>query len=164
MRLRQALLVWLASHEWDSMVREADRVAPCETGGILMGYAADERQVVVTRVIGPGPRGIHTRRRFVPDYDYQERAVAKHYRSTARRETYLGDWHTHPNARSAHLSLTDRRTLARIARDPDARVPCALMVMLYGENGEWDVAAWVTIGVVRLLSLARASRAACRQY
>lgn len=40
---------------------------PWETGGMLMGYVADNGDYVVTQLIGPGPNAKHSRYRFLPD-------------------------------------------------------------------------------------------------
>src|SRR5690606_33938556 len=87
--------------------------------------------MVVRASVGPGPRAVHRRRGFVPDHVYHELETARIYADSGRVWSYLGDWHSHPSG-TLVLSRTDRRTLARIARAPDARVPKPLMIVLAG--------------------------------
>ena len=115
-----------------AMAVEASRHYPLETGGILLGYAnASGTQVVVRASVGPGPRAVHRRRGFVPDHAYHELQTARIYADSGRVWSYLGDWHSHPSG-TLVLSRIDRRTLARIARAPDARVPKPLMIVFAG--------------------------------
>ena len=126
---------WLYESVLDEIHIESQKVFPLETGGILIGYwgsRGNTLQPVVTQVIGPGPRARHSQNRFSPDYDYQEIEVAKRYASSGRVETYLGDWHTHPNG-SPNLSWTDKRTLKRIAKNPSNRATIPLMLVVGGD-------------------------------
>jgi integrative and conjugative element protein (TIGR02256 family) len=131
-------LVWLSHAMREALVKEATRAFPLETGGVLMGYAdTSDTELVVKAVVGPGPRAVHRRASFVPDHAFHDAAVARHYRESQRRWTYLGDWHSHP-AGECSLSRTDRHTLARIAGAPCARVPRPLMLVLAGGHGLAD--------------------------
>src|SRR5438874_2807026 len=120
------------------MAAIANRHAPLEAGGVLLGYGTGDA-TVVTAQIGPGPRASHRRRRFTPDHKYQDRLISEHYERSGRRESYLGDWHSHPGG-AARLSLRDRWTLALIARDPSARAPSPVMIVLVGRT--WQVTAF----------------------
>lgn len=118
---------------------------PLETGGMLLGYVADNRDVVVTAIIGPGPKAIHRRYGFVPDAEYQQAELSAHHLITNGRETYLGDWHTHPRG-STTLSPVDKRTLTRIARTPSSGIAEPIMAILGGGKENWDVSAIRFIG------------------
>ena len=114
------------------MVAEATREFPLETGGVLAGYIdSSSGDTVVQVAVGPGPKAIHRPNRFLPDHDYHEKEIATIYAESGRTQSYVGDWHTHPHG-NEKLSLSDRRTLARIARAPGARAPKPLMVVLAG--------------------------------
>ncbi len=121
------------------MRREAERMYPKETGGVLMGYMAD-RDMVVTSVVGPGPKAVHGSYSFTPDYDFQEAEIARIYEATGRKAAYLGDWHTHPDG-SDRLSVADRKTLKAISNCREARIENPLMVILWGRE-KWRVTAW----------------------
>jgi integrative and conjugative element protein (TIGR02256 family) len=112
----------------DEMLVEGRRTFPLETGGILMGFVTAE-YTVVTSVIGPGPQAIHRRHSFTPDAKWQQGRVAELYERSGRRDTYLGDWHTHPDG-STRASLTDWVAAWTIARSRDARCPNPVMVIL----------------------------------
>ena len=140
-RLTFALTAWLPRHVICAMSAEADRVAPLETGGILLGYFASEaRAVVVTEWLGPGPDAVHERSLFIPDQDYHLREIARRYAESGRRLEYAGDWHTHPHGLPS-LSKTDRRTLKRIAAARHARSPRPLMCVL-APGPAWRATVW----------------------
>lgn len=122
---------------------EADRLYPQETGGVFLGYwDVAGRDAVITGIIGPGPDAIHRSHGFIPDYAYQEAQIAEQYEASGRRHTYLGDWHTHPDAEHTRLSWRDRRTLGRIASSPEARSPVTLMGVMTGRPEDWTATIW----------------------
>jgi integrative and conjugative element protein (TIGR02256 family) len=131
--------LWLPASVLESMRAEADRSAPNETGGLLVGYWSGDTAVVVS-TIGPGPRAKHRRTWFEPDGEWQNAELARVYEVSGRVHTYVGDWHSHPGAR-AEMSETDRATMFAIAADADARAPRAITVILGGAS-PWDVRAW----------------------
>lgn len=99
-----------------------------------MGYSEPaSARTVVCESVGPGPRAVHRRTRFLPDHQYHEQEAARIYLASGRIVSYLGDWHSHPRG-SLALSVTDRRTLGRIARAPAARAPQPIMIVLAGSS------------------------------
>src|SRR3546814_16291233 len=100
------------------MVAEADRKFPLETGGILVGYFAENGDPVVCAALGPGPHAIHWRKRFTPDHACQCTQLDDIYDQSSGSNTYLGDWHTHPHG-VPQLSWLDRRTQLRRASGRD---------------------------------------------
>lgn len=122
------------------MFDETKRWSGLETGGVLIGYW-NESQAVVTTVVGPGPNAIHGKRRFVPDQDFHEKAVAEIYLQSGRVVTYLGDWHSHL-AGEGLPSLRDVATMVRIARSPKARANTPLMVIITVHRRR-AIRAWV---------------------
>lgn len=134
--------VWLAASALEAMLTEADRYAPLETGGMLLGYCSpdtDPEQLMVEAILGPGPHAAHARELFEPDARWQQAQLTEAYRSSGRITTYLGDWHTHPGSSPA-ASRRDRRTASRVARTRSARMPSPLILILgmdpLGEN-QW---------------------------
>jgi integrative and conjugative element protein (TIGR02256 family) len=124
------------------MTKEAVSKFSNETGGLLMGYLNESgRAVVVTDLIGPGPKAKHRRYAFVPDYDFQEKQIERIYFKSKRLHTYLGDWHTHPNG-SSSLSPTDIKALSNIAHYPKARAPFPIMLLLVGNPNNWEIKSW----------------------
>jgi integrative and conjugative element protein (TIGR02256 family) len=138
-------VAWVRASALSDMIAEADKWSPRETGGILIGYWSNRfSDVVVTNIIGPGPRAVHCKTSFQPDHDYQDIEVARLYLLSGRVHTYIGDWHTHPGA-TPEMSRADRRTLARIAQSPGARAPVPIMGILGGDKS-WRLAVWKTGG------------------
>ena len=137
------LMAWLSDSAFSFMVSEAKATAPLETGGVLLGYWVTRHEVVITRCIGPGPNAVHRRSSYRPDYDYQEAEIERVFRETEGAHVYLGDWHTHPGAKTAHLSWKDRATIRRIAESPDAQAPTPLMLVLCGDDVDWAPYAWI---------------------
>jgi integrative and conjugative element protein (TIGR02256 family) len=120
---------WIASKAWQAIEILAQAHYPFETGGMLIGYQADDASVVVTEIIGPGPNAKHTRMSFRPDHDYQQQRLDDLFRHSNGKTTYIGDWHTHPNGFNA-LSRKDMRVLRRIAETPEAQTEHPVMLVL----------------------------------
>lgn len=129
---------WLSSAAIMSMEEEADRHYPLETGGVLVGYWVTSTELVILEASGPGVAADHRSHGFKPDDDYHIRWIADRYRSSEGTHTYLGDWHTHPNAKAAVLSSADRRTLRAIADHKEARAPTPVLVIMVGKDGAWS--------------------------
>lgn len=124
---------------------EAARATEEETGGLLLGYWSGAEVVIVTGVIGPGPKASHGERSFHPDHEWQQAELARRYTESGQRQTYLGDWHTHPGG-TPRPSRTDRSTLRRVSKHGPARAPRALLALLApGPDG--DIVIWRRIGV-----------------
>lgn len=134
-------LILIEREHLEEMLLEGRRMFPLETGGVLMGFASAGR-VVVTSVIGPGPRAVHRRTSFTPDAEWQQARVAELYERSGRRDTYLGDWHTHPGG-STRASFTDWVAAWTIARSREARCPNPVMVILsIAKDGAASVGAY----------------------
>jgi integrative and conjugative element protein (TIGR02256 family) len=125
----------------DEMLAESIRMAPLETGGVLMGYwATPQREVVIEHLIGPGPAGKHCCARFESDSEWQKIQISKIYAASGRYQTYLGDWHSHPGGFPA-LSNLDRQTLKRISSHGKARAPYPIMAVIAGKL-KWFLSVW----------------------
>ena len=139
-----SLTVWLKGSALARMTDEAGREFPRETGGVLMGFwSGDPFQPVITDIIGPGPNAVHHLDSFMPDGGFQLGEIERIYRESARVITYLGDWHTHPTG-GGRPSKRDRKTLRKIASDPEARAPIPLMAILDRKDG-WRETVWVLL-------------------
>jgi len=140
-----ATIVLLSASAVEPILEEADRAAPDETGGMLLGYIApdsDPEHVVIETVIGPGPSAKHSRHRFEPDAEWQQEQMADIYAGSGRTTTYLGDWHTHPGGVPVP-SQRDRKTARRIARRKSARAPRPLILILgSNEDDEWSAVTY----------------------
>ncbi len=134
-------VAWLAVEVLEALTAEASAKALNETGGVLLGYWVQlGTEVVLTDSIGPGPRAVHGPKDFLPDHEYHEVEIARKYKASGRRTTYLGDWHSHAGGTTS-LSRKDEKTLANIARERAARAPTPLMAVIAGDD-PWTVAVW----------------------
>ncbi|UPK34545.1 Mov34/MPN/PAD-1 family protein [Bradyrhizobium sp. 186] len=140
--MRKPPVIWLPIRLFNHCATDADRFYNLETGGALMGYWYGDT-AVITATIEAGPAALHQRYSFEPDQHWQVEQIARHYARSGRRETYIGDWHTHPAAKSGRLSRTDRSVLRRIIATPAARAPTPIMIVLHGAKGAWEATAWV---------------------
>jgi integrative and conjugative element protein (TIGR02256 family) len=124
-------------------IREEARLkTPLETGGVLAGYfSADDSEVVVTEMVGPGPKAKHGKCSFVPDYAYHRDEIGRLFDESNGLITYLGDWHTHPNGPN-NLSRRDKRALRNIARFPFNYVDQPVMIV-FGETCTEEIKVWV---------------------
>lgn len=137
-----APVMWLPRPLHAQCVEDAARWRPLETGGVLMGYW-NGQAAVITALIEPGPNAIRETHNFEPDHPWQLGEIARRFNASAGRETYLGDWHTHPNASTGRLSGTDRRVLGAIIDKPEARTPRPIMMILFGAEADWSACVWV---------------------
>ncbi len=138
---KQIGTAWISKRALASMVKEFCLSLPNETGGVLIGYwLADSEGAVITHVVGPGPCPKHGKTTFVPDSLYHESEIARFYEQSGRVNTYLGDWHSHPNS-NTRLSFTDRCTLLKIAKHKEARAPTPLMAVI-GASDPLTVQVW----------------------
>ncbi len=126
------------------MRQEAARAHPHETGGMLLGWNNKERnEIVVAASIGPGPKAGHTRASFRPDGAWQQVELERMYSRTDGKLTFLGDWHVHPAGGPA-MSRRDRKTLAHVARTPEARCSTPVTVLLArAPDDTYCVGAWM---------------------
>jgi len=120
------------------MIAEAEKMSPYETGGIFMGYQADNNDLVVTDIIDAGPDATHKRFSFSPDQTYQLERIAHIYDDSEGNVTYLGDWHTHPNG-TPELSSIDKRTLTKIALTPESKNSHPIMAILGSYPKTWTL-------------------------
>lgn len=132
--------IWFQKGHIEAIQNEAFKWTPKESGGILIGYWANEHEAVITAIIGPGTNAIHTTNSYVPDQEYHVQEITRIYHESGRTETYLGDWHTHPNA-EAYLSPRDKKTIKNIANYKPARLNKPLMLIL-GTN-PLELKIWV---------------------
>jgi len=126
----------------EEIFSDGNKWLPKETGGILMGYqVADE--YVITDIVGPGENAIHGCSNFGPDQAFHKAEIARIYKESEQKVTYLGDWHTHPNS-YPYLSSTDRSTAQKISKFKKARLPNPLMLVAAPPKDDFKI--WVYNG------------------
>ena len=144
------------------MIAEAKEFAPYETGGVFMGYRVRD-SVIITNVIGSGPKAVHKLKSYRPDTDHEQHAIAAIYEESHRMYSYLGDWHTHPSG-ILRLSGKDKKALAAIAKDKEARVEHPIMAILAGEGDDWRFHVWKFHGRVLSIFVLRLHSTKLRLY
>ena len=138
---------WILSGVLDQIRNEAESKTPLETGGLLLGYwSADNNNVVITDMVGPGPLAKHRKFTYKPDYSFHQQEMKRIFNENGGMSTYLGDWHSHPES-SSHLSFLDKRALRNIARFPDNYIDHPIMLVLGGTDKddftEWTPEIWM---------------------
>lgn len=123
-----------------------------------MGYQAGS-SFVITAMVPGGADALRTSCSYAPDSVWQNAAIAAHYDRSGRTDTYLGDWHSHPDTDGAYLSADDRAVIRKIIRHRAARAPEPLMLVLCGSPERWRFEGWVgsmrrLAGVIPQLRLA----------
>lgn len=134
-------IVWLKESAYVALLIDTIKFMPNETGGVIIGYWGNEHEAVVTEIVGPGPKAVHKKFSFTPDDDFHIEEVERFYQKSGRTETYLGDWHTHPNS-SAYLSGQDKATLVKIGNYEQARLTMPMMMVL--GTKPFQLSAWVS--------------------
>jgi integrative and conjugative element protein (TIGR02256 family) len=132
--------VWLNKTAYITIIDEANQWGNKETGGVLMGYRANNHEAVITLCVGPGPRAVHKHYAFRPDTEFQEQEISRIYKQSGYTETYLGDWHTHPDS-VPYLSWRDKTTFRQICLYKPARLENPLMMVLgtkYNQLKVWS--------------------------
>lgn len=135
--------IWFKQSAFQSLVKEAKKKYPLETGGVLIGYFVSKNKIVITEVLGPGKLAEHEKDRFEPDQNFHEIELEKHFFNTNHKEVYLGDWHTHPNFKP-YLSKIDLKTLRRIAKYKPSQLSHPLMAVLGTSNMDFKIWQYVS--------------------
>jgi integrative and conjugative element protein (TIGR02256 family) len=133
-------ILWITWNCFEEMVAEAELYSPRETGGALMGYWSGRETVIRALVLG-GPRARRSKTGFAPDSSWQQPRIAETYERSGRVDTFLGDWHSHPDGGQIP-SWKDIRNLRRIAERSEARAPEPVMLLASNSKESWRVHAW----------------------
>lgn len=121
--------LWLPGALLEFILSEVLNFSPKETGGMLLGYVNGTHRVV-TALIDAGPEAQHGRFRMLPDNSYQQAKLHAHFEQSNGRESFLGEWHSHPVS-APLMSWTDRRTLSRVTTD-SKHLPALPVMMIIG--------------------------------
>lgn len=134
----------------DACKYEAARMYPLETGGLFLGRANTSGTIEIEHLIGPGPGAKHRRNSLEVDHGWQNARIAEIYESSRRTVSWVGEWHSHPDARSGNLSGVDKATLLQLATFEPLRAPNPVMAIFFGRHSEWDCRFWKISGVRRI--------------
>lgn len=124
------------------IANEIARHYPNETGGMLLGYINGSHRVV-TAGISAGPNAQRSPSHMVPDDQYQQKILLEHFQRTDGKESFLGEWHSHPEA-APRMSMTDRRTLQRVTVESEnlLALPVMLIVAIYAREERSQLRAY----------------------
>lgn len=87
--------VVLSDEAREFITAEAQSSISMETGGILLGFVDAERQAVVLRATGPGPKATKSSSCFDRDVDFVQGELQKAMKELGSKGVYLGEWHSH---------------------------------------------------------------------
>lgn len=132
--------VMVLERVFEGMVDLANSAEPFETGGVLVGrFTKSEGVPVVRRFGAPPPDSISSRAAFERGVEGVDEFLEEQLRLGFQ---YLGEWHSHPHG-TLQASWRDRKTMARIARDPDYLSPSPLLLIVAGSGDErWRLCGW----------------------
>jgi len=104
--------------------------APKEIGSALVGrYAPDGKRATVVGMAPVPADSKSYRYEFVRGIRGLREFFASLFAKTNGRQHYVGEWHSHPGG-EAEPSSTDDENMGGIARDPVARCPECILVLV----------------------------------
>lgn len=106
-----------------------------EAGGILIGFRRGTH-LHVAHATTPGPRDRRSRYEFQRLDPIHQRTAFEHWKRSRHTADYIGEWHTHPQARPSPSGI-DRREWAEIMDERSAPMIFAILGLQ-----DW----WVGIG------------------
>lgn len=105
--------VFVSEPVLERMINIMHKKTPNETGGVLLGSVfLCPKTVVITDIIDAPPDSIETPVLFTLGVEGLEKKIKVAEKKTNGKVTYLGTWHSHPNAGEA--SQTDVQTFKRL--------------------------------------------------
>lgn len=135
--------IWVDKSAFEQIFYHTVNDLPYESGGMLLGYWADEdfNQAVVTHVFGPSKRARQDINTYTSSAaDDRERLDA--YRIAYPSNIWLGYWHSHPHG-VARLSQKDKAALKSTAREMRVfGINSGLSLVAGYLNEEIDVMGW----------------------
>lgn len=124
-----------------ALIGHAKSRTDTETGGILIGRRLAPDTVLISRVSPPGPRARHGRFFFSRDVAFLQSYLDEHYDRSGGSDDYVGEWHVHL-AFDTPPSCVDRRSLYRIARQPNYATDNPLLIIAEHEPPELRLRAY----------------------
>ena len=133
---RVGATVWINQHLLARMETDAREHSPDESGGMLIGYWSLVGDAVITATVEGGPGAVREQQRFMPDGLWQQERLEDLYVGSGGIDTYLGDWHSHPQG-LLRPSRRDRSTAKVVAKTREARAPQPLTMIGIVDAGRW---------------------------
>jgi integrative and conjugative element protein (TIGR02256 family) len=139
--------LYITPKAWRQIERAVRKNPLLETGGILMGYALNETDWLVTYASEPGPNAIQARLSVRFDDQYL-RKLSKRLKRRGRWE-YIGDWHSH-TVRRLTPSRADRHTVSEKAATAKYTSSSPIMLIVgLGKRNQMQARAYILTDSLR---------------
>ncbi|MFY0543373.1 Mov34/MPN/PAD-1 family protein [Brevibacillus sp. H7] len=139
--------LYITPKAWHQIERAVRKNPFVETGGILMGYAINENDWLITYASEPGPKAIQAPLSVRFDDQYL-RNLAKRL-SRRGRWKYIGDWHSH-TVRRLTPSRADRNTVWEKATSAKYTSSSPIMLIAgLGKRNQVQARGFILIGSLR---------------
>lgn len=103
--------------------------ADLEAGGVLLGrYLLDNDDVIVDQATVPGPRDKRSRFGFFRHKHWHQAHIQRAWEESNHTTTWLGEWHTHPEAYPTPSWVDKRDWRRRLRKDQYEEVLFFLIV------------------------------------
>lgn len=101
-----------------------------EAGGILIGHEPKAMgRLIIDRMTPPQASDRRSRCRYTRDPAAHQALLESEWAASGGRRTYMGEWHTHPEA-DPTPSWLDRRSNRRVMREADYDVPFLIFAIV----------------------------------
>lgn len=111
-----------------TILDEVSKVTGIETGGILIGFETQSKEIVILEASGPGPKAIMTATHFERDIEYCQKKLEEASAKFGVRGLYVGEWHFHPIGRNEPSPL-DINSLHQIAEQKNYATDQPVMII-----------------------------------
>lgn len=139
--------LYITPNAWRQIERAVRKNPALETGGIMMGYAINEKDWLITYASEPGPKAIHAPLSIQFDDEYL-RKLAKRL-SRRNRWKYIGDWHSH-TIRRLSPSRADRNTVSvKAAKAKYASSSPIMLIVGLGKRQQIQARGYILAGSLR---------------
>ena len=108
-----------------------------------MGRLLPSGDIIIQELISAGPGAKHLRHGFEPDEAWQWTEMERIHLRDGGVTKYIGDWHSHPNAKHGGLSGTDLAALRTILLAPESHADKVVSLVLCGGPSAWHPHAWL---------------------
>lgn len=132
------------------MLKFISAAASKETGGILIGFYNENRDVAIVKTAsGPPSDSDHGYTWFKRGTKGLQQLLLKLWK---QKEYYLGEWHYHPDA-SATPSLVDKAQMKQIANNINYHCPEPILVIIGGSPDHFEMKSFVLTPTKNLMEL-----------